>query len=79
MIKVPGRNTCPADGWESLKEIRKTLNIQASIQNLKKKLLQFVFQFLYILNVVNRLEKRILMKIERLEIETVPENLNLET
>ena len=53
--------------------------IQASIQNLKKKLLQFVFQFLYILNVVNCLEKRILMKIEWLEIETVPENLNLET
>ena len=52
--------------------------IQASIQNLKKKLLQFVFQFLYILNVVNCLEKRILMKIERLEIETFPENLNLE-
>jgi len=55
------------------------LNIQASIQNLKKKLLQFVFQFLYILNVVNCLKKRILMKIEWLEIETVPENLNLET
>ena len=53
--------------------------IQASIQNLKKKLLQFVFQFLYILNVVNCLGKRILMKIELLEIETVPENLNLET
>ena len=53
--------------------------IQASIQNLKKKLLQFVFQFLYILNVVNCLKKRILMKIEWLEIETVPENLNLET
>jgi len=55
------------------------LIIQASIQNLKKKLLQFVFQFLYILNVVNCLEKRILMKIELLEIDTVPENLNLET
>ena len=53
--------------------------IQASIQNLKKKLLQFVFQFLYILNVVNCLEKRILMKNEWLEIETVPENPNLET
>ena len=53
--------------------------IQASIQNLKKKLLQFVFQFLYILNVVNCLKKRILMKIEWLEIETVPQNLNLET
>ena len=53
--------------------------IQASIQNTKKKLLQFVFQFLYILNVVNCLEKRILMKIELLEIETVPENLNLES
>ena len=53
--------------------------IQASIQNLKKKLLQFVFQFLYILNVVNCLEKRILMKNEWLEIETIPENLNLET
>ena len=53
--------------------------IPASIQNLKKKLLQFVFQFLYILNVVNCLKKRILMKIEWLEIETVPENLNLET
>ena len=53
--------------------------IQASIQNLKKKLLQFVFQFLYILNVVNCLEKRILMKNDWLEIETVPENLNLET
>ena len=53
--------------------------IQASIQNLKKKLLQFVFQFLYILNVVYCLKKRILMKIEWLEIETVPENLNLET
>ena len=53
--------------------------IQASIQNLKKKLLQFVFQFLYILNVVNCLEKRILMKNEWLEIETFPENLNLET
>ena len=58
---------------------KKTLNIQASIQNLKKKLLQFVFQFLYILNVVNCLKKRILMKIEWLEIETVPANLNLET
>ena len=46
--------------------------IQASIQNLKKKLLQFVFQFLYILNVVNCLEKRILMKNEWLEIETIP-------
>jgi len=55
------------------------LIIQASIQNLKKKLLQFVFQFLYILNVMNCLKKRILMKIEWLEIETVPENLNLET
>lgn len=53
--------------------------IQASIQNLKKKLLQFVFQFLYILNVVNCLKKRILMKNEWSEIETVPENLNLET
>ena len=53
--------------------------IQASIQNLKKKLLQFVFQFLYILNVVNWLKKRILMKNEWLEIETIPENLNLET
>ena len=53
--------------------------IQALIQNLKKKLLQFVFQFLYILNVVNCLKKRILMKIEWLEIERVPENLNLET
>ena len=53
--------------------------IQASIQNLKKKLLQFVFQFLYILNVVNCLKKRILMKNEWFEIETVPENLNLET
>ena len=53
--------------------------IQASIQNLKKKLLQFVFQFLYILNVVICLEKRILMKNEWLEIETVPENLKLET
>ena len=53
--------------------------IQASIQNYKKKLLQFVFQFLYILNVMNCLKKRILMKIEWLEIETVPENLNLET
>ena len=53
--------------------------IQASIQNLKKKLLQFVFQFLYILNVVNCLKKRILMKNEWLEIETVPENLNLVT
>jgi len=53
--------------------------IQASIQNLKKKLLQFVFQFLYILNVVNCLGKRILMKNEWLEIETIPENLNLET
>ena len=53
--------------------------IQALIQNLKKKLLQFVFQFLYILNVVNCLEKRILMKNEWFEIETVPENLNLET
>ena len=53
--------------------------IQASIQNLKKKLLQFVFQFLYILNVVNCLEKRILMKNEWFEIETVPQNLNLET
>ena len=52
--------------------------IQASIQNLKKKLLQFVFQFLYILNVVNFLGKRILMKNECLEIETFPENLNLE-
>jgi len=55
------------------------LIIQASIQNSKKKLLQFVFQFLYILNVVNCLEKRILMKNEWLEIETIPENLNLET
>jgi len=55
------------------------LIIQASIQNLKKKLLQFVFQFLYILNVVNCLKKRILMKNEWSEIETVPENLNLET
>ena len=53
--------------------------IQASIQNLKKKLLQFVFQFLYILNVVNCLKKRILMKNDWLEIETIPENLNLET
>ena len=53
--------------------------IQASIQNLKKKLLQFVFQFLYILNVVNCLEKRILMKNDWLEIETVAEKLNLET
>ena len=53
--------------------------IQALIQNLKKKLLQFVFQFLYILNVVNCLKKRILMKNEWSEIETVPENLNLET
>ena len=53
--------------------------IQASIQNLKKKLLQFVFQFLYILNVVNCLKKRILMKNDWLEIETVPANLNLET
>ena len=53
--------------------------IQASIQNLKKKLLQFVFQFLYILNVVNCLKKRNLMKIEWLEFETLPENLNLET
>jgi len=53
--------------------------IQASIQNLKKKLLQFVFQFLYILNVVNCLGKRILMKNDCLEIETFPENLNLET
>ena len=53
--------------------------IQALIQNLKKKLLQFVFQFLYILNVVNCLKKRNLMKNERLEIERVPENLNLET
>ena len=53
--------------------------IQASIQNLKKKLLQFVFQFLYILNVVNCLGKRILMKNECLEIETGPETLNLET
>ena len=53
--------------------------IQASIQNLKKKLLQFVFQFIYILTVVNCLEKRILMKNEWLEIETVPENLILET
>ena len=53
--------------------------IQASIQNLKKKLLQFVFQFLYILNVVNCLEKRILMKNDWLEIETISENLNLET
>jgi len=53
--------------------------IQASIQNLKKKLLQFVFQFLYILNVVNCLGKRILMKNECLEIEMFPENLNLET
>ena len=53
--------------------------IQASIQNPKKKLLQFVFQFLYILNVVNCLEKRILMKNECLEIEKIPENLNLET
>ena len=53
--------------------------IQALIQNLKKKLLQFVFQFLYILNVVNCLKKRNLMKNEWLEIETVPENLNLET
>ena len=53
--------------------------IQASIQNLKKKLLQFVFQFLYILNVVNCLGKRILMKNEWFEIETSPENLNLET
>ena len=52
--------------------------IQASRQNLKKKLLQFVFQFLYILNVVNCLEKRILMKNEWLEIQTVPQNLNLE-
>jgi len=55
------------------------LIIHASIQNLKKKLLQFVFQFLYILNVVNYLGKRILMKNEWLEIETVPENLNQET
>jgi len=55
------------------------LIIQALRQNLKKKLLQFVFQFLYILNVVNCLEKRILMKNEWLEIETVPENPNLET
>jgi len=55
------------------------LIIQASIQNLKKKLLQFVFQFLYILNVVNCLKKRILMKNEWLEIETFSENLNLET
>ena len=53
--------------------------IQALIQNLKKKLLQFVFQFLYILNVMNCLKKRILMKNDWLEIETVPENLNLET
>ena len=53
--------------------------IQASIQNLKKKFLQFVFQLLYSLNVVNCLEKRILMKIEWLEIETVHANLNLET
>ena len=53
--------------------------IQASIQNPKKKLLQFVFQFLYILNVVNWLKKRILMKNDWLEIETVSENLNLET
>jgi len=53
--------------------------IQASRQNPKKKLLQFVFQFLYILNVVNCLKKRILMKNEWLEIETLPENLNLET
>ena len=53
--------------------------IQASIQNLKKKLLQFVFQFLYILNVMNCLKKRILMKNDWLEIETIPENLNLET
>ena len=53
--------------------------IQASIQNLKKKLLQFVFQFLYILNVVNCLKKRILMKNDWLEIETFPENLNPET
>ena len=53
--------------------------IQASMQNLKKKMLQFVLQFLYILNVVNCLGKRILMKNEWLEIETFPENLNLET
>ena len=53
--------------------------IQASRQNHNKKLLQFVFQFLYILNVVNCLKKRILMKNEWSEIETVPENLNLET
>ena len=53
--------------------------IQASIQNLKKKLLQFVFQFLYILDVVNCLKKRSLMKNEWLEIQKVPENLNLET
>ena len=53
--------------------------IQASIQNLKKKLLQFVFQFLYILNVVNCLKKSILMKNVWLEIQTVPEDLNLET
>ena len=53
--------------------------IQASIQNLKKKLLQFVFQFLYILNVVNCLGKRFLMKKVWLEIETVSENQNLET
>ena len=53
--------------------------IQASIQNLKKKLLQFVFQFLYILNVMNSLKKRILMKNEWSEIETVHENPNLET
>ena len=53
--------------------------IQASIHNPKKKLLQFVFQFLYILNVVNFLEKIILMKNEWFEIETVPEHLKLET
>ena len=53
--------------------------IQTSIQNLKKKLLQFVFQFLYILSVMNCLKKRILMKNEWLEIQTVPQNLNLET
>ena len=53
--------------------------IQASRQNHNKKLLQFVFQFLYILNMVNCLEKRILMKNEWLEVQTVPQNLNLET
>tara|TARA_X000001036_G_C20558528_1_gene757411 strand:+ start:287 stop:451 length:165 start_codon:yes stop_codon:yes gene_type:complete len=53
--------------------------IQASIQNLKKKLLQFGSNSSNILNVMKCLKKRILIKIEWLEIQTVPENLKLET